>query len=80
MTDSSQSNTSRQYTATIALLALAIAAPFSGLLLAPGPVGTTSMLVALTLSATCIAAAWAQWKWRSRLSVPSIAIQRGSRK
>lgn len=80
MTDSSETNTSRQYTATMALLSLAVAAPFSALLISPGPVGTTTVLAALSLSAACLAGAWAQWKWRSKLSVLSIAPQPGSRR
>lgn len=75
MTDSSDRYTGRQYTPTVALLLVAIAAPLAWLLVATKPTGYASLLGTLAFSSLCAGLAWAQWKWRSELSIPSLTRQ-----
>ncbi|HTW64882.1 MAG TPA: hypothetical protein VME17_09720 [Bryobacteraceae bacterium] len=75
MSDPQQKFTGREYTITVAWLAVAI-------LLIPATVfavrpGYGALSIALVSSTTCVAMAWVTWKRSSRLTIPSIASQPG---
>lgn len=74
MFDSNQKPTGTQYTGTVALLVLAVTAPAAALLISPS-IGHVLVLMALAMSGACLGLAWLQWKWRSELTIPSIAVQ-----
>ena len=70
MFDSVQKTTGREYTRTIAWLAIAlIFIPAAFLAVRPGYV---SLSLAFLCSATCVTMAWISWR-KSRLTISSIA-------
>jgi len=72
MFDSVQKTTGREYTTTVAWLAIAVIfIPATFLAVRPGYV---SLSLALICSAICLTMAWISWK-KSRLTIPSIAPQ-----
>jgi len=77
MFDSVQSTTGREYTRTVAWLAIAlIFIPATFFAVRPGYV---SLSLAFMCSAVCVTMAWISWK-KSRLTVPSIVTQKAATK
>lgn len=75
MFHSQEKYTGTQYTATVALLALAmIFIPL--LMLLTGRNGLVSTLAACAGSMACVLMAWVSWTKYSHLTMPSIAVQR----
>ena len=75
MFSSCEKSTGTTYTPTVALLAMAFV--FSpGMLIASHQFGHLSVSLAVVCSATCLILAGVVWKKSSRLSIPSLAIQR----
>ena len=74
MFDPQLKSTGRQYTTTVALLAVAfIFNP--AVLVAERPFGYLFLSLALASSALCVTLAWVHWKRSSQLTIPSIAIR-----
>jgi hypothetical protein len=74
-----QKSTGTRYTTMIALLSVAfIFSP--AVLFVSRPVGYVSVALAIACSALCVTLAWVNWKRSSQLSIPSIAVQRGTAK
>jgi len=79
MFDSNQKSTCTGYTTTVALLIMAfIFGP--AVLVASSPVGYVFLSLVIACSALCVILAGVNWKKASRLSAPSIAIQREAAK
>ena len=75
----SQKSTGTGYTTTVALLTVAfIFSPAALVVLRP--VGYASVSLAIACSGLCVILAWVNWKKSSQLSIPPIAIQRGTAK
>jgi TRAP-type uncharacterized transport system fused permease subunit len=71
----SQKSTGTEYTITAALLLVAfVFCP--AVLLVSGPVGSGSIYLAIACSVVCTAMAWANWRWHSRLTIPSLEASR----
>ena len=79
MFDSHQKSTGTQYTTSVASLMVAFA--FSpAVLILSHPVGYVSVSLAVACSALCVTFAWFDWKFYSRLTIPSIeAPEAGSK-
>ena len=77
MLDLQQKSTGTTYTRTVALLAVAFIFNPAALVLWR-PIGFTSVLLAASASALCVAYAWAKWKKSSKLSIPTIIQQDGN--
>ncbi|MDX1984515.1 MAG: hypothetical protein SFV51_29860 [Bryobacteraceae bacterium] len=75
MSDSQQLYAGTRYTTVGALLAAGVVFSPAMLLLAT-PVGYVSVSVAVACSTLCVALAWANLRWYSRLTIPSIATPR----
>ena len=74
-----QKTTGTQYTTTVALLIMAfIFCP--AVLAASRSAGYVSLSLAIAFSALCATLAWLHWTKFSRLTIPSIAIQRTNAK
>jgi len=72
MFDAHLKSTGHDYTATVALLAVAfIFSP--AVLLSSRPIGYWSFSFAVACSVISVVWAWVHWKRSSRLSIPSIA-------
>ena len=74
MFDPPLKSTGRQYTTTVALLAVAFLF-IPAVLVAERPLGYLFLSLALACSALCITLAWVHWKRSSQLTIPSIAIR-----
>ena len=75
MFSSCEKSTGTAYTPTVALLAMAFV--FSpAMLIASHQFGHLSVSLAVACSATCLILAGVVWNKSSRLSIPSLAIQR----
>lgn len=75
MPDPQQKFTGREYTITVAWLVVAILfIPATVFAVRPGYI---ALSVALVCSILCVSMAWVIWKRSSRLTIPSIASQRG---
>lgn len=61
----------RDYTATYALLAIALVVN-PVLVLMSRPIGSLQLALAVMLSAGCLALSWASWKYHSHLTIPSL--------
>jgi small-conductance mechanosensitive channel len=79
MFDSCQKSTGSGYTTMVALLTVAFIF-IPAILLVLRPVGYVSVALAIACSLLCVTLAWVNWKKSSQLSIPSIAIQRGTAK
>jgi apolipoprotein N-acyltransferase len=74
MSDPQQQFTGREYTITIAWLAVAIVfIPATVFAVRPGYL---ALSLALVCSVLCVVMAWVTWKRTSRLTIPSIASRR----
>jgi hypothetical protein len=74
MSDPHQKSTSRDYTTTVAFLAIGFI--FSPAMFVALGVGYLSLSLAIALTLLCVTLAWVSWKRSTQLSVPSIATQR----
>jgi hypothetical protein len=74
MLDTYQRSTGREYTATIAWLAVAVIF-IPGLVLAVHP-RFLSLLLALGGSMACVVLSWVSWTRSSKLTTPSLNLQR----
>ncbi len=74
MFDPTLKSTGRQYTTTVALLAVAFIF-IPAVLVAERPFGYLFLSLALASSALCVTLAWVHWKRSSQLTIPSIAIR-----
>lgn len=73
MFDRSLKNTGRDYTLTVALLAIALL--FSPIILFTSrPLGYSAIALTLAISASCTSLAFLSWKKLSQLSIPTIEI------
>jgi hypothetical protein len=72
-------STGTQYTATFALLLLALVASPLALFLSR-PFGYASVVAALAFTILCSGLAWLQWTGHSDLTIPSIGKQSRGRK
>ena len=71
MFDTQQKSTGAQYTATVALVA--VAAIFSpAVLVLSTPFGYVGLSVAIACSGICAGLAWLNWTKYSRLTIPSL--------
>lgn len=75
MLDSQQLYAGTRYTTIGALLAAGVIFSPAMLVLAR-PIGYVSVSVAVACSTLCVALAWANLRWYSRLTIPSIAAPR----
>jgi hypothetical protein len=71
MLDSYQKATGTRYTATVALLVLALIF-IPAMLILLHPVGYDSMSLGALSSASCLGFAWRNWKKHSQLTIPSL--------
>jgi hypothetical protein len=79
MFQAQQKSTGTTYTTVVALLVVAfIFVPT--LLMMSRPFGFLSILLAIACSGVCVILAWELWRKFSRLTITSIAIQKGSAK
>ena len=74
MFDPPLKSTGREYTTTIALLAVAFIF-IPAVVVAERLFGYLSLSLALAGSALCVTLAWVHWKRSSQLTMPSIAIR-----
>lgn len=74
MSESSQKYTGTQYTGTVAFLIMALIGP-SAALFVSWPLWS-GLFTGLAFSGLCVGLAWAQWKWHSELTIPSIMTPR----
>jgi hypothetical protein len=73
VSNSQQKFTGREYTTTVAWLAVAVLfIPATVFAVRPGYI---ALSVALVCSMVCLAMAWVTWKRSSRLTIPSITSQ-----
>ena len=71
MKSSQQRYTGTDYNSTVALVIVALV--FSpALLVLSSPFGNASVYASAAFSAMCLVLAWANWKKRSALTIPSI--------
>ena len=74
MFDSSGNSAGAGYTKTAALLSVAfIFSP--AVLVVSRPFGYVALTLAIAVSISCVALAWANWKKSSRVSMPSITTE-----
>ena len=74
MLDSKQKITGRDYTGTVALLAIAFVVT-PALLVMSRPFEFASLSIAVVCSALCAGWAWIHWKRSSELTIPTISAQ-----
>ncbi len=74
MFDTYQKSTGREYTATVAWLAIAVIFIPAGVL-AVHP-RSLSLLLALVGSLGCVIMSWVSWTRSSNLTIPSLTLQR----
>ena len=79
MFDPCQKSTGTRYTTTVALLTVAFIF-IPAIVVVSRSFGYVSVSLAIACSALCATLAWVNWKKSSQLSIPSIAIQRGTAK
>jgi len=79
MFEAQQKSTGTTYTITVALLVVAFIL-IPALLIVSRPFGYGSISLAIACSGLCVILAWELWHKFSRLSITSIAIQKGRAK